>query len=371
MMRRVFYLITELDAGGAEKALYELATRLDRRRFEVMVGCLTGRGAVGEQLLAAGVDVRYFEMRGWWDAAAWLRVREALREFRPHVLHAFLFHANLVSRVAAMGLGVEEVISSVRVEEPRRSHLWLDRLTRRLVDRVTCVSVSTRDYTRRMARIPPEKLVVISNGVDAEQWRVSLMAPPAEWRLPDGAPVVGVIGRLHEQKDPETMLAAAERVVSGVPDAVFAFAGEGPLAERCRATANLRGLDENVRWLGRLSDVRPLLSRIDLLALSARWEGMPNVVLEAMACGKPVVATRAGGTPEIVHDGVTGFLVPVGDADALAARIVELLADAALRERLGKAGLKRVKEHFSIRKMVAANEALYEAARPENGAGTP
>jgi len=298
MMRRVFYLITELDAGGAEKALYELATRLDRRRFEVMVGCLTGRGAVGEQLLAAGVDVRYFEMRGWWDAAAWLRVREALREFRPHVLHAFLFHANLVSRVAAMGLGVEEVISSVRVEEPRRSHLWLDRLTRGLVDKVTCVSVSTRDYTRRMARIPPEKLVVISNGVDAEQWRVSLMAPPAEWRLPDGAPVVGVIGRLHEQKDPETMLAAAERVVSGVPDAVFAFAGEGPLAERCRATANLRGLDENVRWLGRLSDVRPLTfsryrraGKACPMLFSRRWPAANRSLRRARAARRRLSAT--------------------------------------------------------------------------------
>ena len=165
---------------------------------------------------------------------------------------------------------------------------------------------------------------------------------------------------MHAQKDPEMMLAAAERVASEKPDVVFAFAGEGPLADRCRAVAKARGLDENVRWLGRLDDVGPLLHRMDLLALSARWEGMPNVVLEAMACGKPVVATRAGGTPEVVCDGETGFLAPVGDADSLAARIMELLSDAALRERMGKAGLKRVKEHFSVEKMVAANEALYE-----------
>jgi len=299
-------------------------------------------------------------MRGWWDVAAWLRVREALREFRPHVLHAFLFHANLLSRVAAIGLGVRKVISSVLVEEPRRSHLWLDRLTRGLVDSVTCVSVSTRDYTRRMARIPPEKLAVILNGIDIERWGMSLTAPPAEWRLPDNVPVVGVIGRLHAQKDPEMMLTAAERVVSEMPDAVFAFAGEGPLAERCRAMADMRGLGGNVRWLGQVGDVRPLLNRMDLLALSARWEGMPNVVLEAMACGKPVVATRAGGTSEVVCDGETGFLVPVGDANSLAARMVELLKDTALRKPLGKAGMKRVKEHFSVETLVAANQELYE-----------
>jgi len=146
-MRRIFYLITELDIGGAEKALYELATRLDRKRYEPIVACLTGRGPIGEWLSKAGIDVIHIGMRSWCDIPAWLRLRKALREFRPHVLHTFLFHANFAGRLASLGLGIERRISAVRVEEPRRSHLWGERLTRGLVDVVTCVSESARQYT--------------------------------------------------------------------------------------------------------------------------------------------------------------------------------------------------------------------------------
>ena len=360
-MQRVYYLITELDAGGAEKALYELVTRLDKGRFEVAVGCLTGRGVVGEWLADAGVEVEYFEMRGWWDACAWVRLRRALKGFRPQVVHAFLFHANLMSRLVAVGLGVERVISSVRVEEPRRCHLWLDRLTRGLVDRMTCVSASTRDYTHRRMRIPREKLVVIPNGIDPERCSLRVLAPLQEWQIPDNAPVVGVIGRLHEQKDPLAMLAVAQAVAAKAPDAVFVFAGDGPLAEKCRAEAEARGISGNVRFLGWVPDVRPLLARMDLLALSSRWEGMPNVVLEAMACRKPVVAAAVGGCVEQICDGETGFLVPAGNVEATAERIVKLLRDDELRKQMGAAGRERVVEGFSLKAMVKANEALYGA----------
>lgn len=359
-MRRIYYLITELDAGGAEKALYELVTRLDKGRFEVAIGCLTGRGEVGEWLADAGVAVEYFEMRGWWDARAWVRLRRTLKAFRPQVVHAFLFHANLMSRLVTMGLGVERVISSVRVEEPRRSHLWPDRLTRGLVDRVACVSASTRDYTHRRMHIPPAKLVVIPNGIDPERCSMRVMAPLEEWKIPDNAPVVGVIGRLHKQKDPLAMLAVAHAVVAEAPDAVFVFAGNGPLADKCRTEAEALGISGNVRLLGWVSDVRPLLARMDMLALSSRWEGMPNVVLEAMACRKPVVATAVGGCIELICDEETGFLVPAGDVEATAGRIINLLQDDELRKRMGAAGRERVVERFSLEAMVKANEALYE-----------
>jgi starch synthase (maltosyl-transferring) len=128
-MRRVFYLITELDVGGAEKALFELATRLDRRRFEPTVACLTGRGALFGRLREKGIEVIPIDMRGWWDLGAWLRLRAALRANRPHVLHTFLFHANFAGRLAAVGLGIGRKIASIRVEEPRLRHLWLEGLT--------------------------------------------------------------------------------------------------------------------------------------------------------------------------------------------------------------------------------------------------
>ena len=359
-MRRILYLITELEIGGAEKALYELATRLDRTRFEPIVACLSGRGPIFGRLKEKGVEVISIDMRGWWDLGAWLRLRRALRANRPHVLHTFLFHANFVGSLVAIRSGIGTKIASIRVEEPRLRHLWIEWLTQGLTDVFTCVSESARQYTHRRAHVPLNKLVVTPNGVDASECDAPVMAPPPEWRLPEGAPVVAFVGRLDRQKNPLLLLRAAARVVREAPETVFAFAGTGRLETQCRAEADRLGLSGSVRWLGWLPDTRPLLARMDLVALPSSWEGMPNVILEAMACGKPAVATNVGGCPELIVEGETGFLVPPGDEAALADRILRLLRDAALRQRLGAAAHERVEREFSITAMVEKNESLYE-----------
>jgi glycosyltransferase involved in cell wall biosynthesis len=364
-MRRIFYLITELEIGGAEKALFELATRLDRTRFEPTVACLSGRGPIGDRLREKGIEVILIDMRGWWDLGAWLRLRRALRANRPHVLHSFLFHANLVGSLAAVGSGIGMKIASIRVEEPRRRHLWLQCLTQGLTDVFTCVSESARQYTHRRAHVPLHKLVVVPNGVDPSECDLPVLAPPPEWRLPEGAPVVAFVGRLDRQKNPLLLLRAAARVLRDAPETVFAFAGKGPLETRCRAEADRLNISASVRWLGWQSDIRPLLATMDLLALPSCWEGMPNVILEAMACGKPAVATNVGGCAELIVEGETGFLAPPGDEAALAERILRLLRDPALRRRLGAAARERVKREFSLSAMVRGNESLYEKGSAE------
>ena len=359
-MRRIFYLITELDVGGAEKSLYELATHLDRTRFEAVVGCLTGHGPVGKWLEEAGIEVVYLDMASWWDIGAWLRLRRELRDRRPHVLHTFLFHANLAGRIAAVKLGIGTKIAAIRVEEPRRRHLCAEWLTHRLVDVVTCVSESARRHTHRRAHVPMDKLVAIPNGIDPLTMDMPVMAAPREWQLPEGVPVVASIGRLDRQKDPLLLLRAAARVIGELPETIFVFAGRGPLESRCRTNADRLGIAGNIRWLGWLADVRPLLARMDVLALSSRWEGMPNVVLEAMACRKPVVVTDTGGCAELVVEAETGFLVPPGDEKMLSARIINLLRDLELRKKLGAAARERVARDFSVHAMVERNERLYE-----------
>jgi len=358
-MKQIFYLITELDVGGAEKMLCELAEGLDRSRFAVTVGCLTGRGPMAERLSRAGIEVVFMDLRGWWDLPGFLRLRRELRARRPYALHCFLFHANLAGRLAAVGLGIRRVIGSVRVEEPRRSHLWMERLTNRAVDVLTCVSESARRYMHRRAGIPMEKMVAIPNGVDVARCDLPLCRPPEEWGIPEDAPVVGVIGRIDAQKDPLLLLEAAATVIERVPGALFVFAGQGPMLATCRARARELGIERHLRWIGWVADVRPLLARMDLLALASRWEGMPNVALEAMACRKPVVATRIGGTDEVVVDGETGLLTTPGNAAEMADAIVRILSNRALAAEMGRQGRARVEQHFTVENMIRANQGLY------------
>ncbi|HRU04292.1 MAG TPA: glycosyltransferase [Candidatus Brocadiia bacterium] len=351
---RVFYLITELDAGGAEKALFELASRLDRTRFEPVVGCLSGRGVFGRRLEEAGVEVVYFDAGRFSAGVVW-RVARELRRRQADVMHAFLFHANMVGRFAARLAGTRRVICSVRVEDPRRWRLWADRLTQGLMDFETCVSSAALEYTRRSG-VAGRKLVAIPNGIDVALYARPEPAP-AEWSLPVAAPVAAVVARLDEQKDPMTMLEAF--AMARAPGAVLAWAGDGPLAEAARRRAEELGLTDRVRFLGRLADVRPLLGRADVFALASRWEGMPNCVLEAMASGLPVVATAVGGCRELVEDEVTGLLARPGDAGDLGKKLGILLEQEGLRRKMGEAGRRRAAERFSLDAMVRANEDLY------------
>lgn len=357
--RRIFYLITELDVGGAEKTLFELATRLDRRRFEPAVGCLFGRGEVGRWLEERGVEVVHFDMRGKADWGVVRRVRHELLRRGPELLHTFLFHANVVGRLAARRVPLKGVVSSVRVEERRRLHLLGDRLTRGLMDAETCVSESAREYTHRRARVPLDKLAVVPNGIEVER-HTHPPPPPVSWRLPADGPLVATVARLDAQKDPETLIAAFALARQRVPKASLAWAGGGPLFAATRDRIRRAGLAECVRLLGAVDDVRPLLGAADAFALASRWEGMPNSVLEAMAAGLPVVATAVGGCPELVVDAETGLLVPPGDARALADALVSLLSDPPKARKMGQAGRARARDHFSLDGMVRANVAIYE-----------
>lgn len=357
--RSICYLITELDPGGAEKALFELATRLDRERYAVSVGSLTDEGEVAGRLRDAGVDVFSIGMRHTLCPFAALRLRRELRKRRPQLLHCFLFHANLAGRLVGRWAGVPLIMNSVRVEEQRASHLRLDRMTRGRVDLEVCVSESTRRYTAQHARMPQDKLAVVPNGIDLARFD-DVPDTPTDWGLDAPGPVIAWVGRLDKQKDPFTFLCAAGRVLRRFPDATFAMAGDGPLREEVEARIEEMGLGERVTLLGRIDDVRPLLKRSSLLALSSVWEGMPNVVLEAMASARPVVSTAVGGAPELVEEGETGFLAPPRHACALADGMARLLGDPDRASAMGRAGRERVEHSFTIDRTVAAWEALYD-----------
>lgn len=352
MSHRVLLLITELDPGGAEKQLFHLATGLDRARFEPRVVCLKGFGEVGQALRKAGVPAESLGMKRKWDMRAPFRLRRLLKEWKPDVIHSFLFHANMLGRVVARRAGVPVVIGSVRVCETRRHHLLMDRLTQGQMDCETCVCDAVREYTEREAGIDPRKLVTVRNGVEL----------PALEGLDRGRPEALFVGRLDAQKDVRTLLAAWALVRRRVPDAQLRIVGGGPLE------AELKGVPvEGVAWEGFRADVAPWYRRARVLVLPSLWEGLPNVVLEAMAWALPVVATSVGGSVELVREGVTGHLVPPGDAPALAGRLAQVLERAEEARRMGEAGRGVVEREYTMEAMVKANEALYERLLREKG----
>ncbi len=319
------FCITELDPGGAERALTQIVTRLHARDWNCIVYSLSGSGELGPVLEAAGVPVVRLEADQRGRVAAVHMLRRELTKRRPALLQTFLFHANLAGRLAALGLRVP-VVSGVRVAE--RDAPWrvrLDRMTQRLVTMNVCVSRGVAAFLES-AGFPAHKLHVSPNAVDGKHCQEAQPADLAEYGIPPGARVLTFIGRLHPQKRPGLLLEAVAPLLRADPGLVLLMIGDGPLRETLVTEVAKLGLEEQVRMPGRVAETSGILKASAVLVLPSAWEGMPNVVLEAIAAGCPVVATRCEGIDDLVENGLPVQVVGVSaEAGELSQALVDVL----------------------------------------------
>jgi glycosyltransferase involved in cell wall biosynthesis len=361
---RVALVITELDVGGAERCLVNLATRLERQRFTPVVYALAGPPSDDElvnQLNAAHVPVHFLSARGWWHfPSAKARLRSLLAEQAPHVVQTFLFHANVLGAVAGLEARVPEIVLGVRVADPSRWRRWVESRVARRVSRVVCVSRSVADYVREMANMPPEKLAVIPNGIDFSAGPTPA-ADLGRFGIASDRKVLAFVGRLHPQKGLDWLLPRLPPAFAQLPNHDLLVIGDGPQRSRLARQAGSLGIANRIHFVGRQGDVAALLRSSSLLVLPSRWEGMPNVVLEAMAAGLPVVSTDAAGVEELLGDAAPEQMAAQGDSDGFMRRLLRLAKDERLSSALGQRNRRRAEQHFSLSEVVARYAALYES----------
>ncbi len=354
-------VITDLDVGGAERALVALARGLDRRRWRPSVLALGPHGKLADELASAGIDTECLGLTARSPLRGVMRLAAAMRKRRPWLVQSFLFHANVTTRLAAPLAGRPWVLSGLRVAEREKAwHLRLDRLTSRLSVGAVCVSEGVRRFSIEVAGLNPDRLTVIPNGVDQARFEGAQPLPRAQLGVSEDAPLTLFVGRLVPQKGIEELLRAARVVSARRPFWRLLIAGDGPLRDRLAALSRDEpALAAAVRWLGPRDDVPRLLRSADILVLPSLWEGMPNVVLEAMAAGLPVLGTQVEGTEELVVPGQTGWLVPPGDSEALAAALLEAIDNPTDLKARGERGRLRVRERYSQQQVVAAYDRLW------------
>jgi starch synthase (maltosyl-transferring) len=354
-------IITDLDVGGAERALTALAVRLKPTRWRVGVFCLSQPGRLTEILREAGVCYECLGLQKRSPLRAVLRLARSLRRFHPDLIQSFMFHANFASRLSAPWAGSPWVVGGLRVAEREKCwHLILDRLTASLATGSVCVSQGVFRFSRDVAGLNPARLVVIPNGIDPRPFDTAVRLSPAELALPEDAFLAFYVGRLDVQKGLPELLDAAEHVIDRRPRWHLMLAGDGPMRTwLVDEIDRRRGLWGRVHWLGRRDDIPALLKSADVLVLPSLWEGMPNVILEAMAASCPVIGTAVEGTEDLIVPGQTGWLIPPGDVVSL----TQALLDAAdFPERClsyGAAGRRRVEKEFSLESTVAAYESVW------------
>lgn len=360
---KVLQLVEGFNFGGAETKLLELVQHMNHDRFETTVVSL-GLGHEIEHLFRA-LDCRVlvFQRRRQVDFALLRRIERFIRDERIDIIMTTLFYADVLGALAghrggAKGVFSWETISSPKWLVPHR--FWAYRFAIRRADKVISVSQATANWLVEKRKVPAEKVLIIPYGVNLEKFNPQRKTiRRAELGLADDDLIIGQVARLTEQKGHRFLIDAAPQVIAALPNVKFVLVGDGPLRQDLQMRIAEKNLQKHFVLLGFRHDVHELLPLFDIFTLPSLYEGLPNVVLEAMACALPVVATPADGTKEAAVDGQTGLLVPIGDVEALAEKLIEIGRDAALRRSLGQAGRKRVEERFSLTGQVAQFEALY------------
>ena len=359
---RVVHAVYSFGTGGLEKGIAMLVNGASPG-IEHVVLCMHQSGD-SENLLPPGTKVLGLGKPAGNSIRFLAKLRGAVRELAPDVVHTRNW-GGVDAIVAARAAGVPTVVHGEHgwgMDDPDGASPKR-RLTRRLlsplVTEFTCVSKQIEGWLRGQVG-PRKRITQIYNGVDASKYRPRSGARVAlaEVGIPEDAPVAVIVGRLDPIKDHPTLFSALAEVRRELPDARLLVVGDGP--ERARL-AGLAG--PGVHLLGNRHDVSALVAESDLFVLSSLNEGISNTILEAMACAVPVVATRVGGNPELVEDGLTGRLVPARDVVALASAMLAYLGDRETARAHGRRGRLRVEDEFSIAAMVRGYEQVYRRPR--------
>jgi glycosyltransferase involved in cell wall biosynthesis len=380
---RIAHLVASLDPGGAELQELALAERLPRDRFRVDFLAVAGAGEYDARARAAGCRVLHIGVRAQADESVTtaqrrrtqmaLHYARAARPGRYDIVDAWLYPGDVLAALGRLVTRTPVVISGRRNIQPHDRFGpfagTVDRLVARLTDAVVANSTAAAEFAVRSHHTDPSKLRVIRNGVELipPLWSTERSACRRRMGAGDEDFVIGCVGNYRDLKRHALLIDAFAALARERSDLRLVLVGEGPMRPHLERQVAALGLEGRVRLHGTELDPRPLYGAFDLVVQSSMSEGMPNVLLEAASAGRPLVATAAGGSGEIVVDGETGLLVPIEDLDALVGALRRAIDDPDLRLRLGASARAHVDAKFGMARYVREFGDLYEELADSKG----
>jgi len=369
---RILQLISSRGFFGAENVVVELASSLEAAGDTVTIGVFTNRHAscqgsseLGEKARDRELKAVSFECGGRIDLRTVAAIRRFAAENGVDIIHSHGYKSNIYAYMANRKLGKKLVTTCHNWINTSSKMSLYTRLDKFFLKRFDIVAAVSGDVKKQLleAGVDPSKALVISNGISVGKFSVKngwREKTRAELGIPPEARVVGTVGRLSKEKGYNILLEAAKLICAAGKDCYFLFVGDGELKESLEALSGNLGIRERVVFAGKRADIPEVLSAMDVFALSSLTEGQPVALLEAMAAGKPVVATSVGDVPKILEGGEAGLIVPPSDSGALAKALGSLLGDRAIAAALSRRGREAVEKNYSSAKMAAEYRACYK-----------
>ena len=364
----IVHLIYRLDFGGLENLMVERINRMPANAYRHAVVCLTDYTDFANKISKPGVALYALHKQAGLSLATHAALWKLLRKLKPAILHSYNLSA-IEYAPAAILAGVPIRVNGAHgrdAADPHgrsRKHNFLRRAMVPFYDCCYANSADMLEWNRRVIGVPAHKSRLLANGIDTEKFCPTDGGRTSEFFGPECI-VIGTVGRIQDVKDHATLVDAFSLLLDRMPEQRhrlrLAIVGDGPLLAPLRAKAATAGIADQVWLPGSRTDIAAILRDLDIFAMSSIAEGTPGSALEAMASALAVVGTRVGGIPEVIDDGLTGFVVPASDPAAMAAALERYVRAPELAAAHGAAGRERVQRHYNINAMVAAYQSLYD-----------
>ncbi len=357
----VAFVITELEPGGAERCLVKLALGLTQRGHYVNVISIApepvnGRDELVIELRGNGIEPTFLDVNNYRDFFRARRsLSEVLNKISPDVVQSFLFHANILCGKVSKRFDFK-LVAGLRVSDPRRLRQWMMRFQRSMFQRSVCVSDDVSSYAQRKLGFPLETLNVIPNGIDLDSFSEIASPTASELHFDTIPPLLTFIGRLHVQKGVDLLVNNAQSILQACPEHHIAIVGDGPCKQDMQRRIRNNGLEHRVHFYGYRADAAGILKASQLLLFPSRWEGMPNVVIEAMAAKKTIVACPADGVRSLLSHEPRQIVEP----NDWPAAVIKFALDPNACDDIGAANFEAVSKSYQLPEMINQYEELYQ-----------
>lgn len=360
----VIHLVEELTIGGLEKVLTAIVLNLKKKKYNVSVWCLREGGFFADKLIKEGIDVKILQISTSRNPLSIYKLYKLLKSHRFDIIHTHAYSAGTIGRISAFLAGIPVIISHNHsvYDYYNKYYHFVEWFLSHITDRIICISNIVNRFANETQRINAKKLITIYNGIDSvcSSAGKKVSSLRKELGIPINHSVICTIAHMEEHKGLAYLLESASLLLESRSDICFLLVGEGTLKEELKELSVSLKIDKNVIFTGERSDIPEILSLIDIFVLPSIREGLPLTILEAMDCGKPIIATNVGGISEVVTDGVNGKLVPPKDPEALYSAMNGLLDDREMLEKMGNNGKRVCNESFNSKAMVGKIEELYD-----------
>ena len=360
--RTILQVVNGLAIGGGELKLLELIRNLNPEKYRIVIISVGQGGPLEEEFRRLGYPLIILEKKFAFDLSLIFKLAKLIKQFRADIVMTTLFYADVLGAYASWLSKIKHVISwEVVTSQYKKRHLYAYRAASKKMTHVVAVSDAIAKKLILERKIPSSKVMTIHYGIDLKKYHFSnKVGEKGKLGIDENEMVIATVARLTDQKGHRYLIEAAPKIIRNHPNVRFVFIGDGYLKQKLKTLTDRLKIAEHFLFLGMRNDIIELLNLSDIFVLPSLYEGFPNVVLEAMACAKPVIATAVDGTPEAVVDSVTGYLVPPRNPEALSKAIIRLLDNPQNIRLYGMKGRKRVEKHFSLENQIRQFESLFE-----------